>query len=305
MGPTASGKSEVGLALARRWTGVEIVSVDSMQVYRGMDLGTAKPGRAARAEVPHHLLDLLDPWEDFDVTQFQGAARQVLAEVAGRGGRALLLGGTGLYHRAVIDGLDIPARYPEVRARLEVEPDTRALHRRLVELDPAAAGRMEPDNRRRVLRALEVTIGSGTPFSASGPGLDRYRAGSIAQVGLAVDPARLSGRIETRLRAMVDAGLVEEVRELDRRMVADGRTWSRTASQALAYRELLAHLHGELGLEEAIDLAVRRTRRFARRQRSWFGRDPRITWVAADAGPGPAMTDVVEAAATAWGPPAR
>src|SRR5690606_18424169 len=142
----------------RRDRTLEIVSVDSMQVYRGMDIGTAKPTPAERAEVPHHLIDLVDPWEDFTVARFTRAAREVLARIEARGHRALLVGGTGLYLRAVVDDLDVPGRFPVVRAELEAEPDTPALHRRLAELDPVAAGRMEPTNRRRVVRALEVTL---------------------------------------------------------------------------------------------------------------------------------------------------
>ncbi len=303
VGPTAAGKSRVALDLARRWSEVELVSVDSMQVYRGMDIGTAKPSDAERAEVRHHLVDVLDPWEDFDVAQFQSMALHVLAEVAGRGHRALLVGGTGLYHRAVIDGFTIPGRFPEVRAGLEDEPDTAALHRRLIELDPVAAGRMEPNNRRRVLRALEVTLGTGQPFSSAGPGLDRYPATGVAQVGLAVDPTALAERIEVRFRSMLDGGLLDEVRGLEEVLALAGRTWSRTASQALGYRELLAHLRGGVTLDEAADVAIRRTRRFARRQRSWFRRDPRVAWIDVSAGAGEAPPELVRRVARLWGPP--
>ncbi|HEX8804575.1 MAG TPA: tRNA (adenosine(37)-N6)-dimethylallyltransferase MiaA, partial [Acidimicrobiales bacterium] len=168
VGTTASGKSALALAVARRRPDVELVSVDSMQVYRGMDVGTAKPTPAERAEVPHHMIDVADPWDDFTVTRFQAGVRAALAGVDARGHRALLVGGTGLYLRAVVDDLDIPGRFPAARAELEAEPDTPALHRRLAGLDPVAAGRMEPTNRRRVVRALEVTLGSGRPFSSYG-----------------------------------------------------------------------------------------------------------------------------------------
>jgi len=303
VGATASGKSAVAMDVARLWDGVEIVSVDSMQVYRGMDIGTAKPAAAERAEVPHHLIDLLEPWEPFDVARFQAEVRRSLANISARHRRALLVGGTGLYHRAIIDELNIPGQFPDVRADLDADPDTAALHRRLVELDPVAASRMEATNRRRVLRALEVTIGSGGPFSASGPGLDTYAEGAITQVGLAVEPPILSTRIDHRVAAMIESGLVDEVRRLLATLAADGRAFSRTAAQALGYRELTAHLRGEVDLAAAIDHTVHRTRQFARRQRSWFRRDPRITWVDATAGPGAALPEVVVAVAQHWGPP--
>jgi tRNA dimethylallyltransferase len=171
VGATATGKSALALALARADPAWEILSVDSMQVYRGMDIGTAKPTPAEQAEVPHHLIDVLDPWEDATVAWYQTQARAVLADLEARGKRGLLVGGTGLYVQAVVDDLDIPGQHPEVRAALEAEPDTAALHARLRALDPVAAARMEPGNRRRVVRALEVTLGSGRPFSSFGPGV--------------------------------------------------------------------------------------------------------------------------------------
>jgi tRNA dimethylallyltransferase len=279
VGVTASGKSETALGLARRRGDCEIVSVDSMCVYRGMDIGTSKPGPEARAAVPHHLLDLVDPDEDFTVTQFQAAARDALDGIARRGHHALLVGGTGLYLRALIDDLAIPGRYPDVAAALEAELDEgRAapadLHARLTALDPLGAARMEPTNRRRVVRALEVTIGSGRPFSTFGPGLEAYPATGMAQVGLAFPPEEIDRRIEARFGRMVEAGLVDEVRAL-----ADRPTGiSRTARQALGYRELLAHVERGAPLPECLEEAVRRTRQFARRQASWFRRDPRVSW---------------------------
>ena len=279
VGPTASGKSEVALEVARRVPGVEIVSVDSMQVYRGMDIGTAKPSPLERAEVRHHLIDVADPWEDFTVARYQADAREALDEIESRGNRALLVGGTGLYLRAVVDDLAIPGQYPEVRAMLEEETDTVALHRQLHELDPVAAGRMEPTNRRRVVRALEVMLGSGRPFSSYGPGLEAYPPSPIRQFGLAVSREMLAGRIERRYQMQIDAGFVDEVR----RLLDAPEGLSRTARQALGYRELSAHVRGECSLDEAVDEAVRRTRRYARRQRVWFGRDPRITWLDHDA----------------------
>ena len=257
-----------------------------MCVYRGMDIGTSKPGPEARAAVPHHLLDLVDPDEDFTVTRFQRAAREALADIARRGRHALLVGGTGLYLRAVVDDLSIPGRYPGVAAALEAELDDGLaepadLHLRLAQLDPVGAGRMEPTNRRRVVRALEVTLGAGRPFSDFGPGLEAYPATGIAQVGLSCPPEEVDRRIEMRFAAMLESGLVDEVRAL----VARPGGISRTARQALGYREILAHVEDGLPLDDCVAEAVRRTRQFARRQASWFRRDPRITWAdgAADA----------------------
>lgn len=263
------------MALARQLPDVELVSVDSMQVYRGMDIGTAKPTGAQRRELPHHLLDLVDPAEDFTVAQFQAQAREALAGIEGRGHRALLVGGTGLYVRAVVDRLEPPGRYPAVLAELEREPDTGALHERLARLDPVAAARMLPGNRRRVLRALEVTLGSGRPFSAHGPGLAAYPSTPFRMAGLWLPRAVVAGRIAERFDAMVAAGLVDEVRRL---RSGGSATLSRTARQALGYREVLAHLEGGAPLEQCVDEAVRRTRAFARRQRVWWRRDPRLTW---------------------------
>ena len=277
VGATASGKSALALAFARAHPEWELVSVDSMQVYRGMDIGTAKPTRAEQAEVPHHLLDLLDPWEEATVAWFQREAEAALRDIEGRGRRALLVGGTALYLQAVVDGLAIPGRFPEARAELEADPDTAALHRRLALLDPVAAARMEPTNRRRVVRALEVTLGSGRPFSSYGPGLGAHGTTPFTLVGLQREPAELAQRIEQRYHAQVAAGFVEEVRVLH----DHPRGLSRTAAQALGYKELLAHLEGACDLDEAIELAVRRTRRFARRQRAWFRRDARIRWLTA------------------------
>ena len=267
VGPTATGKSALALDVARRHPDIELVSVDSMQVYRGMDIGTAKPTPGERAEVPHHLVDLADPTENFSLADFAHAAKAALADIGRRGHRALLVGGTGLYVRAVVDDLDVPGRYPHVRAELERDPDTAALHARLTELDPRAAARMEPTNRRRIVRALEVTIGSGTPFSSSGPGLDAYPPSPVGQIGLRLPLDELDRRIETRVHAMVAAGLLDEVRSLPSPLSA-------TAGQALGYRELLA----TDDVDAAIEQTIRRTRTFARRQLRWFRRDPRITW---------------------------
>jgi len=281
VGVTASGKSALALDLAVRRGDCEIVSVDSMCVYRGMDIGTSKPDAAARRAVPHHLLDLIDPDEEFTLTQFQQTARLALGDIERRGRHALLVGGTGLYLRSVVDDLEIPGRYPEVAASLEAELDAGLaepadLHARLAALDPLGAARMEPTNRRRVVRALEVTLGAGRPFSEFGPGLEVYPMSGVPQVGLAVGAEETDRRIGERFSAMVDAGLVDEVRGLASRT----RGISRTARQALGYREILAHVEDGVPLADCLEEAVRRSRQFARRQASWFRRDPRIRWSA-------------------------
>ena len=278
VGTTASGKSALALELARRDPRTEIVSVDSMQVYRGMDVGTAKPTPDEQAEVRHHLLDLADPWEEFTVTRFQQAFRVALNDIEARGQRALLVGGTGLYLRAVVDDLTIPGRYPEARAELEAEPDTSVLYERLQQRDPAAAARIEPGNRRRVVRALEVTLGSGAPFSSFGPGLEAYPPSRFRLLGVELPAETVAARIAARYTDQLAAGFVDEVRDLS----ADPRGLSRTARQALGYRELLAHVEEGVDLDAAVELAVGRTRKFARRQRAWFRRDPRIEWLRAD-----------------------
>lgn len=278
VGTTASGKSALALALARADPAVELISIDSMQVYRGMDVGTAKPTPDEQAEVPHHLIDIADPWERFTVARFQEEFRRALSGVEGRGHCALLVGGTGLYLRAVIDDLAIPGEYPQIRVELEAEPDTAALFARLVELDPVASQRMEPTNRRRIVRALEVTRGSGRPFSSFGPGLETYPPTPIGLLGVELPSEVVAERIARRYDDQVAHGFVEEVR----RLAGDPRGLSPTARQALGYRELLEHVEGDAPLGDALDLAVARTRRFARRQRAWFRRDPRIEWFTAD-----------------------
>ena len=290
VGATASGKSAIALEVARRRPGVELVSMDSMALYRGMDIGTAAPTAADRAEVPHHLLDLVDPTEDFTVSDFQVAAREALAGMADRGSRAVLVGGTGLHVRAVVDDLEIPGRYDEVRAALEADDDTSGLYARLVALDPVAAGRMEATNRRRVVRALEVTLGSGRPFSSFGPGLEAYPATPFTQVGLRVDRDVMDRRIAERYQRQLDDGFLDEVRALEG--LVGGL--SRSAAQALGYKELLAHLRGDRTLEDAVSDAVVATQRFARRQERWFRRDPRIEWFDVADDPLEALNEVLE-----------
>ncbi len=278
----------MALAVAAADASWEIVVVDSMQVYRGMDIGTAKPTAAERASVPHHVLDLADPWEDFDVASFQRAANTAIEDIEARGKRALLVGGTALYLRAVVDELTLPGQFPDVRAELEAEPDTETLHGRLAALDPVAAARMEPSNRRRVVRALEVTVGSGSPFSSFGPGLGAHPPTPFGLVALGWERARLDARIDERLAAQMAEGFLDEVR----RLLDDPRGLSRSAGQALGYKELATHVLDGAPLDETVELAARRTRRFSRRQEKWFRRDPRIAWVDAD---GASPTDLVPA----------
>ncbi|HET7719833.1 MAG TPA: tRNA (adenosine(37)-N6)-dimethylallyltransferase MiaA [Acidimicrobiales bacterium] len=278
MGPTASGKSALALEVARRLGDVELVSADSMQVYRGMDVGTAKATPAERAEVPHHLLDVAEPEEDYSVARFQAGVAEVIAGVEARGRRALVVGGTGLYVQAVVDGLAMPGEWPEVKAELETQAPSE-LHRRLTELDPLAASRIEPGNARRLVRALEVTVGSGRPFSSFGPGLGAYPPSPRFRLaGVWLPRPVLAGRIEARYRQQLAAGFLDEVRALRSRM-------SRTARQALGYKELLSHVAGDCTMDEAVAAAVSRTREFARRQRAWFRRDPRITWLGSTGNP--------------------
>jgi tRNA dimethylallyltransferase len=274
VGPTASGKSDLALAVARRYGGVELVAADAMQVYRGMDIGTAKPTAAERDEVPHHLVDVADPGDDFSLARYVELGRAALADIESRGKRAVIVGGTGLYVRGLVDDFEVPGQWPAVREELERDPDTAALHRRLTELDPVAASRMEAGNRRRIVRALEVTVGSGRPFSSFGPGMAAYPLVATVQLGLEWPLDELDSRIESRAHAMVDGGLVAEVEAL----AARPGGLSRTARQALGYREVLEHLDGVVSLDEAVTTIVARTRQFARRQVRWFRRDPRIVW---------------------------
>jgi tRNA dimethylallyltransferase len=274
VGATASGKSALALEAARTVGSVEIVVVDAMQVYRQMDIGTAKPTARDRAAVPHHCVDLVEPDAEFTVTDYQAVYDTALKEIAGRGSRPLLVAGTGLYLRAAIDGLRPPGRWPSVRAQLEVVSDTAALHARLADIDPVAAARMEPGNRRRIVRALEVCLGSGRPFSSFGPGLSTYESSDVLQVGLRWERRALSRRIEERFLAMMDAGLLQEVAILAERPGG----LSRTATQALGYKELLGYLAGACSLDQAVHLAISRTRRYGVRQLRWFQRDPRVRW---------------------------
>ena len=261
------------MAAARELGDVDLVSIDSMQVYRGMDIGTAKPTSAERAEIPHHLLDLVEPTDEFTVADFRDAYAAALFQIGRAGRRALLVGGTGLYHRVVIDDFDLPGQWPDLRRELEAESDTATLFERLHALDPSATTKIEPTNRRRLVRALEVTLGSGRPFSSFGPGVDDYPPTAVTQIGLRWPREVIAVRIAERVRQMIDRGLVAEVQAL-----AD-LGFSRTAGQALGYKEILAMLEGRMSQDEAIAMIITRTRQFAVRQERWFRRDPRVRWI--------------------------
>jgi len=279
LGPTASGKSRVALAVAEQLPEVELVSIDSMQVYREMDIGTAKPSPAEQELVRHHLIDIADPAEDFAVSMFQRAWLDVAAGLRARGRIPLLVGGTGLYLRSVIDELEFPGQFPEVRAELEARAaGVEVLYEELEVLDPLAASRIDPNNERRVTRALEVTKGSGRPFSSFGPGLIQYPETNFTLLGLRMDLGRVDDRIDERYEEQMKRGFLDEVVALTERPGGIGRT----ARQALGYRELLGHVEHGVPLEEAIRDAKVRTHRFARRQMKWFRRDPRIEWIDLD-----------------------
>jgi tRNA dimethylallyltransferase len=278
LGPTASGKSDVAMAYAQAVPGREIVVVDAMQVYRGMDIGTAKPNAADRAAVSHHALDLVDPADDFAVVDFVAAARAALDDIEARSAQAVLVAGTGLYLRALTDPMDVPGQWPAVKASLLARVEAvgpQVLHHELAALDPAAASKMEPQNARRIVRALEVVLGSGRPFSSFGPGLDQFPPVAFRQVGLRWPRVLLAERIEQRVHRMMSAGLLAEVEGLQ----SASRPLSRTARQALGYKELIDHLEGLCSLDEAVGTIVLRTRQFAVRQERWFRRDPRVRWV--------------------------
>jgi len=277
VGPTASGKSALAHSIALASGGnVEIIAVDAMTVYRRMDIGTSKPTAEERNEVQYHCLDLVEPFEEFTVTQYQDTARSAQDGISDSGKRALYVGGTGLYGRAVIDSLEIPGQFPDVKQELieRASRDLGELYQELTALDPLAASRMEPTNERRIIRALEVTLGSGRPFSSYGEGLLHYGPVNIVQVGLENDFEILDAQIESRFRGWMEMGLLTEVEQL----ATSPRGLSKTARQAVGYKELLRHIEDGADLEECVIDAITQSRRLARRQRSWFRRDPRIEW---------------------------
>ncbi|MGH2640581.1 MAG: tRNA (adenosine(37)-N6)-dimethylallyltransferase MiaA [Actinomycetota bacterium] len=276
VGPTASGKTEAGLLVAEA-LGAEILSIDSMLVYRGMDVGTAKPTASERARVPHHLVDLVEPSQPFSVAAFQQAAREVTAVVRGRGLQPLIVGGSGLYFRAVVDDLEFPGTEPETRSALEEEASALGavrMYERLTDLDPIAASKIEPGNVRRTVRALEVAAITGKTFSSFAAAWESYEPERVRAAGVRLGTQDLATRVEARVQEMLRAGWLTEVEGL----VARGLGGWLTASQAIGYAELARHLAGELSLEDAVQQTVKRTRTLARRQMAWFRRDPRIRW---------------------------
>ncbi|HEY5248814.1 MAG TPA: tRNA (adenosine(37)-N6)-dimethylallyltransferase MiaA [Dermatophilaceae bacterium] len=278
VGPTAAGKSDLALDLAQRLGG-EIVNADAMQLYRGLDIGTAKVPKEARRGIAHHQLDVLDVREEASVAAYQREARLDVAGIRTRGHRPILVGGSGLYVRAALDRLEIPPTDPAVRARLVSELAAEgvvALQARLRRADPVAARAIQPKNERRIVRALEVIELTGRPFSATLPTRE-YELPTIA-IGLRIPRPALDVRVEARVHQMWDAGLLDEVRRLD----ASGLRQGRTAAKALGYSQALAHLDGLLSAGQAIEDTITSTRRFARRQESWFRPDPRIRWLGYD-----------------------
>lgn len=279
VGPTATGKSALGIALAKQLGG-EVVNADSMQLYRGMDIGTAKLTDEQREGVPHHLLDIWDVTQTASVADYQQRARGRIDELLSRGVTPVLVGGSGLYVRAVLDPITFPGTDAALRAELEAELaslGSGALHARLAAADPAAAAAISPANGRKIVRALEVVALTGGPFTAALPSYDECVYDAL-HIGLDLDTPTLDQRVERRVETMFAAGLEAEVRGLERAGLREGVT----ASRALGYAQLLAVLDGRMTLSGARADTVRATRRFVRRQRSWFRRDPRIRWL--DAG---------------------
>jgi tRNA dimethylallyltransferase len=279
VGATASGKTGLSLDLAQRLGG-EVVNTDAMQVYRGMDVGTAKLPESERRGIPHHLLDTLTVREPATVAAFQGWARGVIDRLRAAGRTPVLVGGSALYTRAILDRFDFPGTDDATRERWEHELDevgAAALHAVLAERDPEAAARILPENGRRIVRALEVIELTGRPYSASLPTLE-YADPHSVQLGVDIDRDTLDQRIAARVDAMFASGFVEEVRHLLDHGLAEGRT----APRAIGYRDVVAHLRGELTLEQAKEQTAAATRRFARRQDSWFRKDPRVVWLRHD-----------------------
>lgn len=277
VGATATGKSDLAIGLAQALDG-EIINADSMQFYRGMDIGTAKVPEGQRGGVPHHLLDILDVTQEASVSEYQRAARALIEDIRGRGRTPVIVGGSGLYVRAATDVLEFPGTDPGVRARLEAIAEHGALedmHAMLEELDPAAAATIKPTDARRIVRALEVIALTGDTFSSELPQYT-YHTPTV-QIGLAHDRATLHQRIADRVHAMWDHGWVNEVRALLQVGLREGKT----ARHAIGYAQIIDYLDDKMSADLAIDATVTRTRQFAKRQETWFKRDPRIHWLPA------------------------
>lgn len=277
-GATATGKSDIAIEVAQA-IGAEIINADSMQLYRGMDIGTAKLPEGERGGIPHHLLDVLDVNQDSTVAWYQEQARSMITDIHARGKDAVIVGGTGLYIKAILDDLNFPDTDPEVRAKLEAEAEefgSASLFTRLEELDPAAALAIDHANTRRIIRALEVIEITGQPFTANLPREDSSRYPDALQFGLVMDREHLRDRIDLRVDRMWEAGFVAEVDHLIEKGIRDGAT----AQRALGYAQIIAMRDGTMSEEEAKEDTKRASRQYARRQETWFSRDARIQWVA-------------------------
>lgn len=274
VGATATGKSDLALQLARA-VGAHIVSADAFTAYREMDIGTAKPLPSELAMVRHYGIDVFDPSEDATLTRWLDVVRPAASQCQIDDVPVVVVGGTGLYVHAFVDDFDVPGQFPDVVATLEAEPDTPALYERLVALDPVAAERIEPKNRRRIVRALEVTLGSGRAFSTFGPGVGAFPETDIVLVGLRASPSYIDAQVSGRFLNLVERGLVDEVRALADRPGG----WSRTARQAIGYKEVMPVIEGTGTIDTARAEVTLRTRQLARRQVRWFRRDPRVTWI--------------------------
>jgi tRNA dimethylallyltransferase len=294
LGPTASGKSDAAMTAAALQPkgSVHVIVADSMQVYKRMDIGTAKPSPADQALIPHHCLDVAEPNDRHTVAHYVENVAAARTAISNADASELIVGGTGLYVTAIVDGLDMPGEYPEIRAELEANEDTEAMFAQLLTLDPEASTKMDPNNRRRLIRALEVCLGSGEKFSSFGEGIGSYSPTSTTLIGLRWDRDVLRTRIAQRVNIMMERGLVEEVRTL----LAEPNGLAFTARQALGYKEMIEHLEGRWSLDEAVAATILRTQQFAIRQDRWFRRDPRIQWVDVHEDPIEEVTPVVAAA---------
>ena len=275
LGPTASGKSDVAMAAATTVPNVHIIAADAMQVYRRMDIGTAKPTEDDQRRVVHYGVDIAEPSERYSVARFVEDVAAARKKISKADASELIVGGTGLYVTALVDGLSMPGDYPKIRAQLEANRDTEALYEQLSELDPEAVKKIDPNNRRRMIRALEVCLGSGKTFSSFGEGIGAYPPVDTVQIGIKWKREALRERIALRVHKMIEAGLVDEVRGI----MNEPKGISDTARQALGYKEVIEHLERRWTLEEAIDATILRTQQFAVRQERWYRRDPRIQWV--------------------------
>jgi tRNA dimethylallyltransferase len=292
LGPTASGKSDVAMAAATSVPNVHIIAADAMQVYRRMDIGTAKPTEEDQRRVVHYGVDVAEPSERYSVARFAEDVAAARKKISKADASELIVGGTGLYVTALVDGLSMPGDYPKIRAQLEANRDTKALYEQLSELDPEAVKKIDPNNRRRMIRALEVCLGSGKTFSSFGEGIGAYPPVDTVQIGIKWKREALRERIALRVHKMVEAGLVDEVRGV----LNEPKGISDTARQALGYKEIIEHIERRWTLEEAIDATILRTQQFAVRQERWYRRDPRIQWVEVQNDPIAEVTPLVVAA---------